>query len=132
MPRGRPLKSEVRDRIGTILHYLETAYGYQVARIYNEIYPQVTQRLIYYHLRKGAQIEEFIILETKQEKGDFSWGTTVEKTYYTLGSNTKPKTDKRVENLIQKWKKQANQNKENLASSPSVFTRFADKFRKEK
>lgn len=131
MPRGRPLKSEVRERLVTILNYLDTAYGYQIAKIYNEVYPQVTQRLVYYHLRTGIKTGDFILQEVKQEKGEYSWGTTVEKTYYILGPNAKPKDEPRVEKLIQTWKKQP-KTAQTPANSPNVFTRVVDKFRKAK
>ncbi|MBI2573345.1 hypothetical protein HYV86_05775 [Candidatus Woesearchaeota archaeon] len=131
MPSGRPCKSEVRDRIATILFYLDTAYGYQVARIYNEIYPQVTQRLIYYHLWKGTQTSEFVVDDIKEEKGDYSWGSTVEKTYYSLAAGMNPKEDKKVEALLKQWKKESKEG-ELQPRSRSVFTRFADKFRKAK
>jgi len=105
MKRGRPIKSAIRQNIVEILHYLPKAYGYQLSKIYNEIFPTVTQRSIYYHLRKGLQTQEIEVKTVEQEKGDFSWGPTVEKTYYTLGTKAKPVGLARVKEHLAKIKK---------------------------
>ena len=89
MSRGRPTKSQIRQNIIEILSYLKKGYGYSVARIYNEVFPTVHMRSIYYHLRKGVSTGEIHLDEIKEEKGDFSWGTKVEKVYYTLGPEAK-------------------------------------------
>lgn len=102
MPRGRPPSSPIRENIIEILYYLEKGYGYQIAKIYNEIFPEVTQRSIYYHLRKGTKLDELQVHQIKIEKGDFSWGSTVEKIYYTLGPNSKPKGVKRIKQWLQR------------------------------
>ena len=96
MPRGRPERSIIRENILGILYYLKTGYGYEIARIYNEIFPEVTQRSIYYHLKKGVETRELSIHKIEQEKGHFSWGNMVEKTYYTLGEKAQPKIDERI------------------------------------
>ncbi len=96
MLRGRPVKSQIRQNIIELLNHLKQGYGYQISKIYNEIFPRVTQRSIYYHLHKGTHTNEISIHKIQQEKGDFSWGTTVEKIYYTLGKNAEPKGDKRI------------------------------------
>jgi len=105
MARGRPVKSQIRQNIVEILHYLDCGYGYQIAKIYNEVFPQVTQRSIYYHLRKGILTKEIKMHKIEQEKGDFSWGQIVEKKYYVLGRNAEPKGEKRVKEFLLKWKK---------------------------
>ena len=117
--RGRPTKSQIRQNIVEILYYLNKGYGYQIAKIYNEIFPEVTQRSIYYHLNKGIQTQEIKIHNIKQEKGSFSWGEVVEKKYYVLGHNAAPKGSKRLEQHFKKWKM-------------SKFTNFVHKFRQEK
>ena len=73
--------------------------------MYNEIFPAVTQRSIYYHLRKGILTKEIEMHKIEQEKGDFSWGSVVEKKYYVLGRNADPKGDKRVKAFISRWKR---------------------------
>lgn len=105
MARGRPLKSVIRQNIVEILFLFEKAYGYQIDKIYNEIFPEVHQRSIYYHLKKGVITGEITVEEIKEEKGEFSWGNIVEKTYYQLGPNAQPKGDKRVNAYLRKWKK---------------------------
>jgi hypothetical protein len=102
MIRGRPVKSQIRQNIIELLSHLKQSYGYQISKTYNEIFPRVTQRSIYYHLRKGVTIHEISIHKIQQEKGDFSWGSTVEKIYYTLGKNAEPKGDKRITDFFKK------------------------------
>ena len=89
MARGRPIKSKIRQNIVEILFYLKRSYGYSIARVYNEVFPPVHIRSIYYHLRKGIATGEIHLEEIKEEKGDFSWGTKVEKIYYSLGSEAR-------------------------------------------
>jgi len=101
---ARPTKSVIRSNILEILYFLGDGYGYQVAKIYNEVFPKVTQRSIYYHLRKGLQTQEIDIHKVKIEKGDYSWGSSVEKIYYTLGKRAEPKGEKRVQKFLEKYK----------------------------
>ena len=105
LPRGRPIKSQIRQNIIEILNYLKQGYGYQIAKIYNEIFPSATQRSVYYHLKKGIETKEIKLQKIEQEEGEFSWGRMVEKTYYTLGESALPKGDKRVEDFLKTWKK---------------------------
>ena len=72
MPRGRPAKSEIRQNVVEILFYLGKGYGYQIAKIYNEVFPPVTQRVIYYHLKKGTSTGEIAMQEIKEEQGGCS------------------------------------------------------------
>lgn len=102
LKKGRPLRSPIRENIVEILYFLEKGYGYQICKIYKEIFPQVTQRSIYYHLRKGIITQEMKINKVKEEKGDYSWGSSVEKVYYELGESAQPKGDNRVKNYLKK------------------------------
>ena len=104
MPRGRPVKSQIRQNIIEILHFLGKAYGYDIYKIYKAIFPLVTMRSIYYHLKKGLALEEFKINKIEKEKGNFSWGSEVEKTYYSLGKNAKPTGNERVRKYLEKKK----------------------------
>jgi hypothetical protein len=104
MPRGRPTKSEIRQNMVEILAVKGQAYGYELAKIYNDIFPQCTRENIYYHLRKGVAIGEFIVKEIKQERGNFSWGSIVEKKYYALGPGAKPQGNERVKKYIENKK----------------------------
>ncbi|MBS3142156.1 hypothetical protein J4464_02090 [Candidatus Woesearchaeota archaeon] len=88
--RGRPPRSKIREHIAEILAVIGRGYGYQIYQYYSGVFPKVTQRVIYYHLKKGVQLQEFVVQEIRKEQGKFSWGSEVEKTYYALGPNAKP------------------------------------------
>ncbi len=90
MPRGRPTQSIIRQNIIEILFHLGKGYGYQISKIYNEAFPPVTQRVIYYHLRKGLQTREIVEHSVQRERGSFSWGSEVEKKIYALGEAARP------------------------------------------
>ena len=101
MPRGRPIKSQIRQNIIEILFFIKKGHGYDIYKIYQEVFPKVSMRSIYYHLKKGLALEEFRIDQIKQEKGDYSWGSTAEKIYYALDKNAEPKIDKRVKKYVE-------------------------------
>ena len=105
MKRGRPVRSAIRQNIVEILHHLGEGYGYEISKIYNEVFPTVTQRSVYYHLRKGISTKEITIGKVEQEKGNYSWGPVVEKIYYGLGKSAMPKGEPRVKEFLSKWKK---------------------------
>ncbi len=94
------MRSIVRQNIVEILRYIQPAYGYQIYKAYCDLFPKVTLRLIYYHLNKGLQLEEFKINKTEKTKGEYSWGSETEKTFYSLGEKAKPKGDKRIEDYL--------------------------------
>lgn len=100
MKRGRPVQSEIRQNMIEILFFLGEAYGYQIYKVYKEIYPAVTLRSMYYHLKKGTQIGEFEKVRIDKDKGDYSWGPSTERIIYKLGSNAKPQGDERVEKYL--------------------------------
>lgn len=108
--RGRPVKSNIRQNIVEILNVIGSAYGYKVHKFYNELFPACTRENIYYNLRKGVKLGEFELAEVKQEKGDYSWGTVVEKKYYKLGPKAVPRGDERVRDFFDKLKKLKSQN----------------------
>lgn len=105
MPRGRPVKSQIRQNIVEILNFMKEGYGYDIYKSYVDIFPKVTMRSIYYHLRKGLTTKEFQIARIEKEKGDYSWGPEAEKIYYKLGEDSQPKQDKRVKKFFEKAKK---------------------------
>ncbi len=104
MNRGRPVQSKIRQDIVEILYFMKKGYGYEIYKVYREIFPAVTMRSIYYHLKKGVETGEFRVESVKSEKGDYSWGPSAEKVYYALGKNAKPAGDKRVEKWFRKKK----------------------------
>ncbi len=100
--RGRPLGSEVRLNIIDILARMGKAYGYQINKAYKEIFTPVTLRTIYYHLRKGKELGLFKVEKVEQTEGEYSWGTTAEKTYYSLTAKAKPRQKKEVEQYFKR------------------------------
>jgi len=102
MPRGRPLSSQIRQNVVEILYFLGKAHGYGVYKVYREVFPKATMRSIYYHLKKGLQTEEFKIEKIQMEKGNYSWGSEAEKTYYALGKKASPKIDQKVKKYLDK------------------------------
>ena len=107
--RGRPVKSQIRQNIIDILYFMGEGYGYEIYKIYREIFPKCTQKSIYYHLKKGVALGEFIVKKIEKEKGDFSWGGEVEKIYYALGDKAKPKMDPKVKEVVEDYVKRRKQ-----------------------
>jgi len=106
MPRGRPVKSQIRQNIAEILFYMKEGYGYDIAKIYLKIFPLVSQRVIYYHLKKGVLLGEFKVSKIQKEAGDYSWGGEAEKIYYSLGEKAELRHDNRVKEWFEKNKKE--------------------------
>ena len=102
--RGRPVKSEIRQNIVDILYHTGPIYGYKIHGIYIKIFPKVTMRSIYYHLAKGMKTGEIKVDKILKEKGEYSWGTEVEKIYYKLGDKAQPRENKRIKEQFQKKK----------------------------
>ena len=104
MPRGRPAKSQVRQNLIEILYHMGQGYGYDLYKVYIALFPKVTMRLIYYHLQKGTTLGEIKTNKVAIEKGSFSWGDAVEKTYYKLGEQAKPQGDKHIKEMLDKFR----------------------------
>ena len=102
MPRGRPTQSDIRKNLIEILAVKGTDYGYALHKYYSKIFGPCTREVVYYHLRKGVSLGEFELAEVRREEGDYSWGRIVEKKYYKLGPNAKPKGDPRVKEFFEK------------------------------
>ena len=100
--RGRPVRSAIRQNVVEILYYMKKGYGYEIFKAYIDLFPAVTMRSIYYHLNKGTEIGEFKVAEIRSEKGNFSWGDTVKKTYYALGDSAKPTLKEDVKKFFAK------------------------------
>ena len=105
MPRGRPIKSEIRQNIVEILYFMKQGYGYEIYKAYVAIFPKVTMRSIYYHLKKGALLHEFKVSKIEKEKGNYSWGPEAEKIYYSLGGNAKPAGNEKAKAYFDRNKK---------------------------
>jgi hypothetical protein len=109
--RGRPVKSDIRQNLIEILFIKGKAFGYELAKDYNKIFPKCTARVIYYHLRKGEQLGEFRVHKVIMEEGNFSWGSSVERIYYELGNKATPKLNDRIKEFYEKDDKEE-ENKE--------------------
>ena len=102
MGKGRPVKSEIRQNMVEILYFLKKGYGYYIYKVYKSIFPKVTMRSIYYHLKKGTELGEFAVHKIEKEKGNYSWGSEVEKIYYMLGPNANVTMNERVKSALEK------------------------------
>src|SRR3989338_7202036 len=100
MKRGRPFSSIIRQNLIEILNLAGKAYGYQLHKIYIELFPPVTREVVYYNLKIGVRLGEFEIAEIKQEKGDYSWGGKEKKIYYPLGPKEIQKEEERERNFF--------------------------------
>ncbi len=100
--RGRPTYSKVRQNMVEILMHMGSGYGYQIYKAYKDLFPAVTLRVIYYHLKKGKELGEFEVAEIKKTKGDYSWGGEAEKIFYKLGPKAKPSNDETVRAYFEK------------------------------
>jgi len=94
--RGRPTTSKIRDNMIELLYFMKSAYGYELYKAYRKIFPAVTMRSIYYHLKKGTQLGVFEVDKVERSKGEYSWGPEAEKIYYKLTQDAKPKADSNV------------------------------------
>lgn len=105
MPRGRPVKSDTRQKIVEILNIMGRGYGYEIYKAFTEIFGKTTLRNIYYQLRKGVDLGELKVDKVVSEKGEYSWGGTAEKTYYGLGRYASPSGNADVKKYFEKKKK---------------------------
>ena len=104
MPSGRPPRSTIRQNIVEILYCKGEAYGYEICQLYNAIFPAVSMRSIYYNLAKGVELKEFKVTKVTHEKGDYSWGSEAEKTYYGLDANAAPRLNQKVKRYLERQK----------------------------
>ena len=96
MKRGRPAQSVVRQNMVEIVAVKKQVYGYELFKIYLDIFPTITMRNIYYHLKKGIETGEFSVAKVEKQEGTYSWGPASEHTYYQLGAKAEPRGDVKV------------------------------------
>ncbi|HIK01822.1 TPA: hypothetical protein H1008_01790 [archaeon] len=82
--RGRPVGSPIREKIKQILGALGCAYGYEIHKIYLLAFEPLEARQIYYHLKKGVQQGEFKEYGIEKIQGNYTWGSTTTRKYYSL------------------------------------------------
>ncbi|HII72628.1 TPA: hypothetical protein HA265_07765 [Candidatus Woesearchaeota archaeon] len=99
---GRPLGSQIRQNIVELLYFLGEGYAYDVYKHYVEVFPKVSMRSVYYHLKKGIFTQEFVVKDVKQEMGEYSWGDRAERVVYALGPLAGPVIDPRVKEFFDK------------------------------
>ena len=102
--RGRPTRSTIRQNLIDILQFMGEAYGYQMYKVYKDLYPAVTLRVIYYHLSKGKSLGEFEIAGVKKTIGTYSWGPEAERIFYKLGPQAKPRAPVEVKEYFERKK----------------------------
>ena len=105
MKRGRPIGSKPRQNIIEILYFYKRLHGYEIHRIYRELFPPVTMRLIYYHLKKGLSTKEFKLYKIERKEGQYSWGAGTENIIYELGTGAKPMIEPRIKLYWEKNRK---------------------------
>lgn len=93
MVRGRPLNSEIREKITALIERLGFSYGYEIYKHYKELFNDATSRVIYYHLKKGSENGEFVTVKVQRVPGKFTWGDESERVYYALGPFSKTKQE---------------------------------------
>ncbi len=109
MPRGRPLKSAVRQHLSELLFVMGKLTAYTAYKHYIKLFAKTSQRNVYYQLTKGSDMELFV-REEVEEKGDYSWGTSVRKVYYSLKSlDTVTAVDKRIVDYFEEEKRKYNE-----------------------
>ena len=91
--RGRPKGSRTRDHVGEILSVIERGTGYDVYRIFRDVYGPITSRAIYYNLHQGVLLDQFEYDGVTVESGEYSWGGKAEKKYYKPGRKAKHAVD---------------------------------------
>jgi hypothetical protein len=94
--QGRPIGSKVRQNLVEILYFYKHLHGYDLYKIYKELYHPVTMRLIYYHMKKGVDTGEFKVYKVDKKIGTYSWGGTSENILYELGPGANPMIEPRV------------------------------------
>ena len=103
--QGRPIGSKVRQNIIEILYFYRQMHGYEIFKVYSELFPPVTLRLIYYHLKKGLDTGEFKIMKISHKEGSYSWGTDTENIIYELSDAARPMIEPRIKLYWEKNKK---------------------------
>jgi len=98
--RGRPVKSVIRERMQQIVDSLGSAYGYEIYKVYKQVFEPVDVRSMYYHLKKGVALGEFKQVGAKQEAGPFTWGRESTHIYYVLGDAASHKGNTELKNKV--------------------------------
>lgn len=93
---GRPPRSIVREQLAELLFIIGKLSAYDAHKHYIHIFGVATQRNIYYQLRRGVELGIFRVEDVVEEKGEYSWGDTTRKIYYSLTSQAQPQLNTKV------------------------------------
>jgi hypothetical protein len=103
--RGRAVGSTIRDNLVEILFFLKEAHGYDLYKFYKKIVGKpISIRTVYYHLAKGQDLGVFELKGIQTLKGDYSWGSSVERKIFRLGKQAQPRVDNKIKNAIEEIK----------------------------
>lgn len=102
---GRPAKSKVRDQLAEVLYVAGALTAYDAHKHFIRLFGGVTQRNIYYQLKRGVDLGIFRISDVVEEKGDYSWGPTTRKVYYELTPAASPQLNSAVKHYFDKISK---------------------------
>ena len=100
--RGRSLGSPIRDNLIELLHFIGPSYGYSLFKNYKKVWGNVSLRSIYHHLSKGVDLGLFEVKGVEKAKGEYSWGSGVQRTVYKLSSGTVAKKDPIIKETLKK------------------------------
>ena len=105
---GRPFGSKIRQNLIEILFYLGEGYGYELHKLHEQLFKPCTKEVIYYHLKRGVERNEFEVKEVKIESGNFSWGPQTRKIIYKLGTLARPHMTEDIKEPIEQFLKERN------------------------
>ncbi len=130
MGRGRPPNSPVRDRMQMIVDALGVTYGYEIHKAYEEIFEPIELRSMYYHLKKGVQLNEFEEVGVEKVKGPFTWGDVSIRKYYILGPEAEKRATEEVQKIIENSDFERKEPKE-FVSWDKIINEYKQKIEKE-
>ncbi|MFO7872169.1 MAG: hypothetical protein R6U26_00830 [Candidatus Undinarchaeales archaeon] len=130
MGRGRPPNSPVRDRMQMIVDALGVTYGYEIHKAYEEIFEPIELRSMYYHLKKGVELNQFEEVGVEKVKGPFTWGDVSIRKYYILGPEAEKRATAEVQKVIENGDFERKEPKD-FVSWDKVINDYKEKLEKE-
>ena len=97
---GRPRKSVVRENLKKLLFHFGSLTAYQAHRHYVTLFAATSRRNIYYQLHAGVDMGLFEIDTVTDEVGEYSWGSSARKVYYSLHSSAIVTPDNRIQQYV--------------------------------
>lgn len=81
--------SPVRKNLIELLYVFGRLNAYDAYKHYIKLFSKTTMRNVYYQLERGEVLGEFTA-EYVEEQGDYGWGSSATKKYYSLGEQAHP------------------------------------------